>query len=388
MSPEHRSPTTVRVCLVAPSIGFLGGQAVAAQRLLDRLRATPGLEVDLLPHDPRSTALLRVLRRVKYVRTIATSVAYVASLYRRLPHYDVVHVFAASYWSFVLAPLPAILVGKRLGKKVIANYHSGEADDHLRRWPRTSIPTLRRADVVITPSRYLVDVFARFDVPADAIENFIDPRSVRLRRRGALRPVFLSNRNLHPLYNIGCTLRAFAIVQQRLPEASLNIVGDGPERERLEALAASLGLRHVTFVGPVRPEEMVGWYDRSDVYLNASNIDNMPLSIIEAFACGLPVVTTRAGGIPYIVDDERNGLLVDCEDHAGLARQAMRLLDDASLVRRLTDAALDDVARRYTWEAVGPRWNALYRRLAGAEPASAPVSAASTASRHSEASVA
>src|SRR5215218_8643725 len=136
----------LRVCLVAPSLNILGGQAVAAQRLLERLRAVPGLEVGFLPHDPRTNALLRLLQRVKYVRTVATSVAYVASLIRTLPRYDVVHVFSASYWSFLLAPTPAILIGKWLGKQVVVNYRSGEADDHLTHWPKTSVPTLLRAD--------------------------------------------------------------------------------------------------------------------------------------------------------------------------------------------------------------------------------------------------
>src|SRR5215207_2010315 len=126
-----------RVCLVAPSLSILGGQAVAAQRLLERLRSVPELEVGFVPHDPRSNALLRQLQRVRYVRTVATTVAYVASLLRKLPAYDVVHVFSASYWSFLLAPTPAILIGKLLGKRVIVNYRSGEAEDHLRRWPRT-----------------------------------------------------------------------------------------------------------------------------------------------------------------------------------------------------------------------------------------------------------
>jgi L-malate glycosyltransferase len=359
------TPRPVRVCIVAPSLSILGGQAVAAQRLLERLRAVPGLEVDFLPHDPRSSWVLRQLQRVKYVRTVATSIAYVSSLLRRLPAYDVVHVFSASYWSFLLAPTPAILIGKWLGKRVVVNYRSGEAEDHLTRWPRTSVPTLLRADAVVTPSGYLVDVFAKFGVPAESIANFVDPDSVRYRRREALRPVFLANRNFQALYNVPCVLRAFAIVQQRHPEARLIVIGDGPEREKVHAVARELSLANVEFLGAVRPTEMGRWYDEADVYLNASNIDNMPNSIIEAFACGLPVVSTRAGGIPYVVDDGRNGLLVDCEDHDALAAAAFRLLDDRALAERLTSAALADVEQRYTWRAVGEQWGALYRRLAG-----------------------
>ena len=362
----------IRVCLVAPSLSILGGQAVAAQRLLERLRAVPGLEVGFLPHDPRTNALLRMLQRVKYVRTIATSIAYVWSLFRRLPAYDVVHVFSASYWSFLLAPTPAILIGKLLGKKVVVNYRSGEAEDHLRTWPRTAIPTLHRADVVVTPSDYLVDVFSRFGVAAQSIANFVDPDAVRFRRRTELRPVFLSNRNFQTLYNVPCVLHAFAVIQARLPEARLIVIGDGPERGLVHETARSLGLRHVEFVGAVRPTEMGRWYDEADVYLNASNIDNMPNSIIEAFACGLPVVTSRAGGIPYVVEHERNGLMVDCRDPDALAASALRLLDDPALAQRLIAEGLRDVNEHYTWGAVSDRWATLYRELVSA-PAPRPV---------------
>ena len=359
----------IRVCLVAPSLSILGGQAVAAQRLLERLRTVPGLEIGFLPHDPRTNALLRLLQRVKYVRTVATTVAYVSSLLRKLPAYDVVHVFSASYWSFLLAPTPAILIGKLLGKRVVVNYRSGEAEDHLTRWRRTAVPTLRRADAVVAPSGYLVDVFARFGIAAESIANFVDPDAVRFRERSTLRPVFLSNRNFQALYNVPCVLRAFALIQARMPEARLIVVGDGPERARVHETARQLGLRNVEFVGPVRPAEMGRWYDEADVYLNASDIDNMPNSIIEAFACGLPVVTSRAGGIPYVVDHERNGLMVDCGDHEALAAATLRLLNDRALAQRLIDEGLRDVREQYTWGAVSDRWTRLYQRLAPAHGA-------------------
>ena len=155
----------------------------------------------------------------------------------------------------------------------------------------------------------------------------MDPDAVRYRRRDLLQPVScrtgISRRSYNP-----CVLRAFALIQERLPSARLIVVGDGPERECVHAMASELALRNVEFIGAVSPTEMGRWYDEADVFLNASDIDNMPNSIIESFACGLPVATTRAGGIPYVVEHERNGLLVDCGDHAGLAAAALRLLDD------------------------------------------------------------
>jgi glycosyltransferase involved in cell wall biosynthesis len=353
----------LRVLVVAASLDILGGQAVEAQRILRGMAEEPSVKLSFLPVNPRLPGRLRALQRVKYVRTVVTSLAYWALLLARVPRTDVLHVFSASYFSFLLAPTPAILAAKLFGKKVVLNYHSGEAEDHLANW-RTAVPILRLADAIVTPSNYLVDVFARFNLAARAVSYTVETDRFRFRERAPLRPVFLSNRNHEPLYNVGCVLRAFAGIQQRLPEASLVVVGDGSQRAELERLARELNLRQVEFVGRVEPEEMHGYYDAADVFLNASNIDNMPISILEAFAAGTPVVTTNAGGIPYIVTDGETGLMVEREDGDGLARAALRLFEEPGLASKLTRGAHEQ-SRLYTWSAVRDGWLKVYREVAG-----------------------
>src|SRR5439155_1504171 len=110
---------------------------------LARLREESSLEVSFLPVNPRLSGPLRRLQSVKYVRTIVTSLAYGAMLLARVRRYDVIHIFSAAYTSFMLAPTPAILVAKLYGKKSVLNYRSGEAEDHLHRWRRTALPTLK-----------------------------------------------------------------------------------------------------------------------------------------------------------------------------------------------------------------------------------------------------
>lgn len=353
----------VRLLIVAPSLGILGGQAVQAARLLARFQAEPSLDVSFLPINPRLPGLLGRLQGIKYVRTVLTSVAYVASLLMRVRRYDVIHVFSASYTSFVIAPTPAILIAKLYGKKIVLNYRSGEAADHLMRWRRTAIPTIRLVDEVAVPSGYLVDVFARFGLHARSIYNFVETERFRFRPRRPLRPVFLSNRNLEPLYNVACILRAFAIVQKRFPEATLTVAGDGSQRAELERLARELELRNTEFIGRVEQARMHELCERADIYLNSSNIDNMPGSIIEAYAAGLPVVTTNAGGIPYILTDGETGLMVECGDHEALAAAALRLLEDDELADRLASNALA-ACRKYSWAAVRDEWLKLYFELA------------------------
>jgi glycosyltransferase involved in cell wall biosynthesis len=352
---------------VGPSLDILGGQAIQADRLLRHLRELPGIDASFLPVNPRLPGPLRRLQSIKYVRTVVTSLRYLASLLSTLPRCDVVHAFSASYWSFLLAPLPAMAIGRLLGKRVVLNYRSGEADDHLARW-RLSARAMRLAHAIVVPSGYLVDVFSRYGLHAVPVFNFVDPERIPYRARGRPRPVFLSNRNFEALYNVACVLRAFARIQRSIPDAELIIAGDGTHRRELERLAADLGLRGVRFVGRKAPAEMAQLYDAADVYLNAPNIDNMPNSVLEAFAAGIPVVSTDAGGIGYIVEHERNGLLVSRDDDAALATAAIRVVQEPGLAARLTTEARRDCLALYTWEAVGTAWARVYRDVLSGRP--------------------
>jgi glycosyltransferase involved in cell wall biosynthesis len=357
--PDQRP---VRVLLVAASLDILGGQSIQADLMISRWRADPRVAVDFLPVNPRLPGPLFFLQRVKYLRTAVTWPWYVWTLIRQVPRHDVLHVFSASYVSFLLAPAPAVLAGRLFKKKVILNYHSGEAEDHLRRWPRTAVPVIRWADRLVVPSDYLVDTFRQFDLHATAVCNVVETEKFAYRPRQPLRPRFLSNRNLEPMYNVAGVLRAFAAIQAAVPDATLTVVGDGSQRDTLERLATELRLHGVEFLGRLSPAAMPAVYDRSDVFLNASEIDNMPLSILEAFSAGLPVITTDAGGIPYIVKDRATGFLVRMGDHAALADRALRLLAEPELAAGVTAQARAACAE-YTWGAVRGKWLSLYEEL-------------------------
>jgi glycosyltransferase involved in cell wall biosynthesis len=356
----------IRVGLVGPSPDMVGGQSAQVRRLVSRLAGNQGLDVSFLPVNPRMVQPLRFLQRVKYVRTVLTSIIYGLSLLRRVPRLDVVHAYSASYWSFLLAPVPAMLVGRLFRKGVILNYHSGEADDHLTHW-RTAVALMRLAHLIVVPSDYLVDVFARHGLTATAVPNFVEIDHLPYRQRDPLRPSFLSNRAFQSHYNVSCVLRAFGRIQARMSQARLVVAGDGPLRERLQGEARDLGLRNVTFCGSVPPERMATLYDEADVYLNAPDIDNMPNSILEAAACGLPIVTSDAGGIPYIVRNGVSALLVPRNDDAALAAAAMRLFEEPDLASRLAATARAEVLLRYIWPAAEAGWMEMYRLAARGE---------------------
>jgi glycosyltransferase involved in cell wall biosynthesis len=354
------------IAIVAASLRILGGHAVQAQRMLDGWRDDPRVDAWLVPIDPEPPWPFGRLRRVPYVRTLVTQLTYWPLLVRELRRADVVHVFSASYTSFLLAPLPAVLVARLLGRPVVLNYHSGEAPDHLR---RSAVARHILRDVVdrnVVPSVFLRDVFASFGITATVVPNTIDLRTFAYRTRDPLRPRLLCTRNFEPIYNVACVLRAFARIQAERPEARLTLVGSGSEEAALRALAARLGLRHVTFAGCVPAAKIHHSYAEADIYVQTPAIDNMPLSVLEAFASGLPVVSTDVGGVPSMLTDGIHGLLAPHDDEAAIAACVLTLLASPGYARRLA-AAAHDTCTRYEWPAARESWLAAYESVLSAQ---------------------
>jgi glycosyltransferase involved in cell wall biosynthesis len=345
------------VGIVAASLDILGGQGVQACSLVDALRGE-GYPVTFLPINPRFPRPLRWLTRVRYVRTLATQMAYVPSL-ARLASVDVVHVFSASYWSFLLAPVPAMLAARGMRKRVVLHYHSGEADDHLSNWGPLVHPGLRLAHEIVVPSEYLRRVFARHGYAAHVIPNIVDTSRFRYRDRVPLRPCLLSARNLEPYYGVDVVLEAFARFKAETPSATLIVAGYGREEARLRRLAASLAGDAIRFAGKVDPEAMPELYAAADIFVNASVVDNQPVSMIEAFAAGLPVVSTATGDIPFMVNDGETGVCVPPGDPAALAGAISALWRNPDRAREMARRARHGVDK-HTWPAVRNQWATVY----------------------------
>lgn len=351
-----------RVAMVAPSLEILGGQGVQAVALLRWLQEQ-GYPASFVPVNPRFPAALAWVRRVPGARTLLNQSLYVPSL-RRLRDADVVHVYSASYWSFLLAPVPAIAAAKHYGKRVVLNYHSGEADDHLSNWGARVHPWLRRVDEIVVPSTYLQQVFARHGYDTTVVHNVVDTEAFRFRTRDPLQPNWLSVRNFQRHYRVDVVLRAFARFRADHPDATLTVAGYGPEEAALKSLAASLGDRGITFVGRVEPERVPALYDAADVFVNAAEIDNQPVSVLEAFAAGTPVISTGVGDITTMLRGGAAGTIVPCGNAEAIAAAANALFDDPLRMRRLVTRARQEV-ERYTWEHVGRAWDAVYREAYG-----------------------
>lgn len=355
-----------RIALVAASLDILGGQGVQARALVEALRAD-GYPVAFVPINPRFPRGLRWLRRIPYARTLLNQLLYLPSL-MRLARADVVHVFSASFWSFLLAPMPAMLAAKLFRARVVLHYHSGEAGEHLSKWGVLVHPWLRLADVIVVPSNYLKGVFAEHGHSARVIRNVVDLSRFTWRERSPLRPRLISTRNLEAYYRVDVVLDAFRRLRAAVPEATLTVAGYGSEEMHLRGMAGE-GVR---FVGKVDPAAMPALLDEADIFVNASVVDNQPVSLLEAFAAGLPVVSTPTGDIAAMVRHEETGLLVPPLDAGAIAAAVVSLLRDPAYAATLARQAREEL-HRYTWPSVRGDWASVYDD--GAAPAAAPAEA-------------
>lgn len=347
----------VQIALVAPSLDIPGGQGVQAW-MLSRELLKEGYDVTLIPINPRFPPGFQWIRRVPYLRTLLNQTLYLPSLLR-LRQADVVHVFSASYWSFLLAPLPAILIARRLGKRTILHYHSGEAEDHLAHWRSLVHPWLQLVHEIVVPSNYLHNIFAQHGYRTRVIRNAVDTSYFRYRERVPLHPRLLSTRNLEPYYHVANTLRAFALLKALFPDATLTVAGSGSQEGELRRLVSSLHLDGVRFVGAVEPSRIPVLYDAADIFVNSSIVDNQPVSVLEALASGLPVVTTGTGDIAAMVCDGDTGLLVPARDPVAMAKAVTSLLDDPDRARLMARRA-KQAMELHAWAEVRKQWAAAY----------------------------
>jgi glycosyltransferase involved in cell wall biosynthesis len=329
---------------------------------LVRLLRADGADVELV----RNNAPYRptLMGHVPVLRAGVRLLPYLFKLWAAAGRAEVLHVLANSGWAWHLFAAPALLIGLLRGTPVIINYRGGLAEEFFAAAPSHVLSLMRRAALRVTPSVFLRRVFAQHGLDADVIPNIVDLDRFdhRERRDFGAAPHVVVARNLEPIYGLTTALQAMAIVRQSYPGAMLTVAGSGPQKAELLAQAATLGLSGaVHFPGRVDHADMPALYARADCALNPSTVDNMPNSVLEAFASGVPLVSTDVGGVPDIVTDGINGLLVPAGDPQAMAAALIRVLGDRELVHRLTEAGAAQV-QAYAWPQVREQWLAAYHR--------------------------
>lgn len=354
-------PKDFTVVLVAPFPPPFGGMSLQAEQLFYLLQKE-GVPVKRIDANQKLAGAFAVLERIFILRTFLHWCTFVVRVLKTAQAGTAFHIFAQSYASFFLWTGTATLICRKRGVPVIINYRGGLAEMFLKKWGGWAKLVFKRAHKIVVPSQYLDFVFLQNHLSAQTIPNIIRDELIPRPARDFETPHVLVNRNFEPMYNVGCALRAFALVQGLMPQARLTLIGDGSQRAALEKYAGDLGLGQVTFTGKLNNQEAIRVLREGDILLNPANVDNMPISLMEAMALGLPIVSTDAGGVPYLIQHKANGFLVAKNDHTAMAQAVLRLTKSPALRHRLTARARRD-AEAFRWRTVWPQWRALYLSL-------------------------
>ena len=218
------------------------------------------------------------------------------------------------------------------------------------------------------PSRYLCEQLKQYRPDLVLIPNGLDVGAYRPRPLSEAKPRLLWLRAFHSIYNPVLAARVMAELLRDVPEASLTMVGPDKGDGALQAVveeAAKLGVaKRIQFPGPIPRADVPSRMAEADIFINTTNIDNTPVSVLEAMASGLCVVSTNVGGVPYLLEHGKDALLVPPDDPVAMARAIRRVLNEPALAETLSRNARMK-AGQFDWSVVVSRWDALLSAVSG-----------------------
>jgi phenylacetate-CoA ligase len=273
--------------------------------------------------------------------------------------YHVVCCQAFSYKNWINAAL-AVAAARVLGKRIILVYRGGAFAEFVDRYGWAVLPTLRRVDQLVTPSDYLGGEFRRRSLSAIVIPNVIEVAEWPHRRRLELPPRLLWVRHLRSGYNPLMALEVLHKIQRYYPDATLRMAGDGDMERQLRTAIAERELQGVTLLGHISGRQLAREYDEAAIFINTTNYDNQPRSVLEAMACGLPVVSTNVGGIPYMLEPGRHAILVPPNDANSMTTAILELLQNPPGALVMADAARAHV-ETFSWKSSRKLWASTLR---------------------------
>lgn len=273
--------------------------------------------------------------------------------------YNIFHIHGCSNWGGFYPIILGTIVGKLLNKKIIVTYHGGGADKFFSENKLIVSYFLNKANHLIVLSEFLAKVFQKYSLKALIIPNILEFNSSNYIEKKEIQPKFITTRSLELIYNLSSIIDAFQIIQSQIPEAELTIVGDGSQRNILENYVREQKINNVKFVGRVKNREIYDYLRNSDIWLNASLVDNMPVSLLEAQSCGLLVVSSNVGGIIYMIENGVNGLLIEKNDSESMAGKVLFALKNQDKAKQMILAGKKRL-ENYSWENNKSKLYSLY----------------------------
>jgi len=264
----------------------------------------------------------------------------------------------AFLWAFLSVGLLKIL-----RKPVIITLHGGNLPAYAENHPHLVRRLFNWANKLVSPSSYLIEQMKQYRPDIQLIPNAIDINLYLYRQRQKALPNLIWLRAFHEIYNPSLAVRMAEILKQAGIGFQIRMVGpdkgDG-SYQRVLALVEEKGLGEVfQFPGGVKKEKVPEELNLGDIFLNTTNVDNTPISVMEAMASGLCIVSTNVGGIPFLLEDGVDALLVPPDDPQAMADAIRRIMSEPGLAGKLSANARRK-AESFDWSVVLPQWEALF----------------------------
>ncbi|OYU83198.1 MAG: glycosyl transferase family 1 [Flavobacterium sp. BFFFF2] len=242
----------------------------------------------------------------------------------------------------------------------LAKLHGGNLPHRLKRNPKLSQLIFANSQYNIAPSPYLLEAFEKAGFTnLLLIPNTLQRNQYVLKHRSHLRPRLLWVRSLQAIYNPEMALEVVRLLQKKYPDVQLTMVG--PDKENyLPKLRQVVQHRQlpIHFTGKLSKKEWHQLAQNSDIFINTTQFDNTPVSVIEAMLLGLPVVSTDVGGMPFLIAHQQNGLLVPANDAEAMSQAIQSLIEQPAWAQALAQTAYERT-QVFDWEVVQHQWLAI-----------------------------
>lgn len=236
--------------------------------------------------------------------------------------------------------------------------HGGKLGDRLKNNKILSKIIFSNSKTNYTPSKMLMSKLKENNFNCKYVPNFIKTKDYKSRVRGHLRPKILWVRAFHKMYNPTMAIETINILKNKYPEINLCMVGpdkDGSLKDCKNIANEYDITKNIKYTGYLSKND---WHELSneyDIFINTTNFESFGLSLIEASALGLPLVSTNAGEIKYIYKNNINAMLVDKNDSRAMASQIDKLIENKDLARYLSEHNIKR-SKKYNWESIKDNW--------------------------------
>jgi glycosyltransferase involved in cell wall biosynthesis len=280
-------------------------------------------------------------------------------------HYQAAYVEVYSGLSFFWAEAVCWLL-RRAKKPFILTLHGGNLPNFSNRWPHRVLRLLKSASAVTAPSHYLQEHMQQYRDDILLLPNAIDLSAYHFKLRENVRPLLIWLRAFHEIYNPQLAPLVLSQLISDRKDMRLIMVGadqgDGSLQKTMQIIRELELTDSIELPGRAPKSEVTSWLNRGDIFLNTSNIDNTPVTILEAMACGLVIVSTNVGGIQYLLEHEHDALLVPPDDPSAMSNAIRRILEDHNFAKQLSFNARKNVVK-FDWANVLPQWEQLFTKL-------------------------